>query len=99
VDLPTGMEFAFTATSSVPGYLGGQVDVGPIAAPLTQDFPLTADAVSCSAPGYSAPTLLSEDFESGALPAGWTATSNGEGWLFGSNLGSDYFEIPAHTIY
>ena len=44
---------------------------------------------------------LSEDFESGTLPAGWTIESNATdgGWLFGSDLGSASFPIPAHTSY
>lgn len=46
-------------------------------------------------------TILSQDFESGALPSGWTRTqaSPSVGWEFGNNLGSSYFPIPAHTRY
>jgi hypothetical protein len=49
-----------------------------------------------------AQTVLFEDFESGALPAGWvqgaTLASDG-GWKFGINtaLQSQSFQIPAHT--
>ena len=44
---------------------------------------------------------MSEDFESGSLPTGWTETHGAatDGWLFGANLGSTYFVIPAHTKY
>lgn len=45
--------------------------------------------------------LLTEDFESGMLPAGWTNISNATdgGWKFGTNaqLQSQYFLIPEHT--
>ena len=34
-----------------------------------------------------------------ALPIGWMAFSNGEGWMAGSDLSSDYWTIPPHTIY
>lgn len=45
--------------------------------------------------------ILTQDFESGALPAGWSRTQNtpSAGWEFGNNLGSSYFAIPAHTMY
>ncbi|MCR9288893.1 MAG: T9SS type A sorting domain-containing protein [Bacteroidetes bacterium] len=42
--------------------------------------------------------LLSEDFESGSLPTGWTISTNATdgGWVFGSAgaLSSSYFNIP-----
>jgi hypothetical protein len=43
----------------------------------------------------------SEDFENGTLPDGWVNESNATdgGWLFGADLGSASFPIPAHTIY
>jgi thiol-disulfide isomerase/thioredoxin len=46
-------------------------------------------------------TILSEDFEGGSLPSGWSRTqaSGSNGWLIGSNLGSTYFSVPSHTIY
>ena len=46
-------------------------------------------------------TILSEDFESGSLPAGWTRTqaAGSDGWLFGTNLSSTYWSIPSHTTY
>lgn len=46
-------------------------------------------------------TLLSEDFEGGVLPAGWTNEygSATYGWQFGTDLSSPYWTIPAHTTY
>ncbi|MFZ0390677.1 MAG: carboxypeptidase regulatory-like domain-containing protein, partial [Calditrichia bacterium] len=45
--------------------------------------------------------LLTEDFEGGSLPAGWTSFTNGVGWLIGDSAGlsSAYWEIPEHTIF
>jgi len=46
-------------------------------------------------------SYFTEDFESGALPTGWTATQGAAttGWEFGDSLGSSYWVIPAHTKY
>ncbi len=45
--------------------------------------------------------LLSEDFEAGSPPAGWSTTQNtpSVGWEFGTDLGTQYFPIPAHGRY
>ncbi|MDQ3190239.1 MAG: choice-of-anchor J domain-containing protein, partial [Bacteroidota bacterium] len=49
----------------------------------------------------SSQTILLEDFESGALPTGWTRTQNtpSAGWEFGTStaMSSQYWPIPAHT--
>ena len=46
-------------------------------------------------------SYLTEDFEGGALPTGWTSTKGAAttGWLFGNSLGSQYWVIPSHTKY
>jgi Outer membrane protein Omp28/FlgD Ig-like domain len=45
--------------------------------------------------------IVTQDFETGSLPAGWTRTQNTPsfGWEFGTALGSAYFNIPTHTGY
>ena len=45
--------------------------------------------------------LLSEDFEAGSPPGGWSTTQNtpSVGWEFGTDLGSPFFPIPAHGRY
>ncbi len=46
-------------------------------------------------------TILSEDFESGAMPTGWTEDigNSTQGWVFSEDESSDFWEIPPHTIY
>ncbi|MDI9530070.1 MAG: choice-of-anchor J domain-containing protein [Candidatus Cloacimonadota bacterium] len=43
-----------------------------------------------------------DDFENHAddtLPTGWTRSSQGEGWIVSTDHSSQYFSIPAHTVY
>jgi hypothetical protein len=44
---------------------------------------------------------LTEDFEAGSPPAGWSRSQNtpSVGWEFGTDLGSQYFPIAAHSRY
>jgi len=45
--------------------------------------------------------LLSEDFEGGVLPTGWSNDFGAAtyGWLFGTDLSSAFWNIPPHTTY
>ncbi|MDD2635183.1 MAG: Ig-like domain-containing protein [Bacteroidales bacterium] len=43
--------------------------------------------------------ILSEDFETAALPTGWTQIDGDCGWLFGADGSSSYWTVPAHTNY
>jgi hypothetical protein len=45
--------------------------------------------------------IWSEDFEGGALPAGWSESIGAatQGWTFNTDAGSQYFPVPAHTTY
>lgn len=45
--------------------------------------------------------ILTENFEGGALPTGWSRTQStpSVGWVFGANLSSQYWAIPTHTKY
>jgi hypothetical protein len=108
VELAEGIEYSISVTATVPGYEVASADVGPLGAPLSQDFALDANLTACLAPGYvlGAP-VLTEDFEvAGSAttpPAGWTISTLGAGttpgWRFGTALGSSFFPIPAHTRY
>jgi len=45
--------------------------------------------------------ILTQDFETGALPTGWTRTQStpSVGWEFGATLSSTYWVVPSHTKY
>ena len=45
--------------------------------------------------------ILTENFEGGALPTGWSRTQStpSVGWVFGANLSSQYWAVPTHTKY
>ena len=60
-----------------------------------QESPTTVSTRSMDA------SYLSEDFEGGSLPTGWTEAfgSATNGFQFGTDLSSQYFVIPAHTTY
>ena len=66
--------------------------------------PLSCFLLHCLLSGqilYGQTVLVSEDFESGSLPFGWSLSqdSNSVGWEFGSVLGSNFFPIPPHSKY
>lgn len=60
-------------------------------------------ALFVSSAAFSQVVLLDQNFESGALPNGWTRSQStpSRGWEFGTNssLSSGYFSIPAHTKF
>jgi len=45
--------------------------------------------------------VLSEDFEGTIPPTGWSRSQNtpSVGWVFGTDLGSQFFAIPSHSTY
>jgi N-acetylneuraminic acid mutarotase len=85
VTLVQNTPFTFHVSAMGPGYDPATQAVTFSTATATQDFALDVDA-SCTAPGYHhGITGLFEQFESGALPAGWTVTDgvgNGQTWSF-----------------
>lgn len=100
IRLAEGTTYRFDVGAGVPGYRTQGRDVVSSSGG-TQDFALQADLVACTAPGYAyASTRLSEGFEdNGSVPpAGWTRSSNGLGWLFGTQaeLASSYFPVTPH---
>ena len=93
VELPEGSTFTFTVSAVSGGYNSEARDVTPSAGGSTEDFALTVDETICSAPGYTVnySPVFAEEFESGALPAGWSNIDNiGDGaWLFDNPAGRD----------
>lgn len=114
VDLAGGIEYTFSVTANVPGYDSTARAVGPLMAPATEDFAVSADLVSCAAPGYLASTFFSEDFESdnggftlsGPTPAPWqwgapSAWPNGctsGANCWGTNLSGSYVNNANQTL-
>lgn len=46
------------------------------------------------------PESFDEDFESGEIPEGWSSSTNSAlGWFITDNGTSEYWTVPAHTIY
>ena len=90
IELLVGFTYEFAVTSLVPGYEpgGGPLAVGvPLTAPAATvvNWSLAA-APSCTAPGYGpgafvGPPVLSEGFDGGVIPAGWSVqTVSGASW-------------------
>jgi hypothetical protein len=86
VMLVDGITYTFVITAVSPGYLPGGGDVAlnvPLAhvPALVQNWTLTADPVTCNAPGYtgSGEEILFEDFSGGVIPPGWTVVNNSSG--------------------
>lgn len=44
-------------------------------------------------------SILSENFEGGSLPSGWSKVDGDCGWLFGASGSSTYWAVPAHSTY
>ncbi len=86
ITLPVGFTYDFVVTAMAPGYVAGGGPLTP-AGPggLVADWSLAA-APTCTAPGYGpggfvGPLVLSEGFDAGTIPAGWTVdTVSGVGW-------------------
>ena len=75
-----------TVTADLPGYLPSTDDVVVGGSDVTHDVALQVDDNTCAAPGYVFNTSgITEDFDGGALPDGWTVTDeadNGQVWTF-----------------
>lgn len=100
IRLAEGSSYRFDVLTDITGYQAQSRDVATLSGG-TQDFALGADLVTCVAPGYVyASSQSSEGFENNgsAPPSGWTRSSAGLGWLFGTQaaLSSSYFPVPEH---
>ena len=82
--------YDFAVTSLVPGYEPGGGPLTVTAPPSTPDAAVTnwilSASPTCTAPGYGGgafvgPLALSEDFDGGVIPAGWSVvTASGVSW-------------------
>ena len=83
-DLPDATAYTFAVTAVFPGYTPGGGAVVTAGSPVDADWVLFASAL-CDAPGYGpgnyGPPVLSESFDAGVIPPGWTVqTVSGVSW-------------------
>jgi N-acetylneuraminic acid mutarotase len=86
VSLPQGADYTVKFTAQLPGYEVKSDTISVGTSNVTHDVALHVLS-SCAAPGYHLvnTAALTEDFDSGTLPAGWNVTDAigaGEKWLF-----------------
>jgi hypothetical protein len=86
--VPDGATYAVAVTAIATGYAPKAGQVVAAGSPIDADWTLVASAL-CDAPGYApgtfGPAVLSEGFDGGVLPAGWTLdTQGGNGWTIES---------------
>jgi hypothetical protein len=85
ITLVSGISYTIEVDAVTPGYgsVLQTVPLGAVAATagtIVRSFALTIDPTACSAPGYRVVSDgLSEHFDSGELPGGWTVVNNGFG--------------------
>ena len=86
VSLPSNATYMVTVDSQYPGYTPATFDVTIGDGDATQDAALEVDSASCTAAGYEVNVNgVTEDFNAGALPDGWTMQDNvgdGQVWQF-----------------
>ena len=86
ITLVEGLEYTFTVTAITPGYTEETRQVTAPTGGGTVNFALVPDLTLCTAPGYHFESAgLFENFETGALPLGWTVEDlegTGEVWRF-----------------
>ena len=85
VQVPDNATYRLAVTAQYPGYEVATEDV-EVGGATTHDVDVVVNASTCSAPGYRFNTGgIYENFNSGALPAGWTIVDNignGQVWRF-----------------
>jgi subtilisin family serine protease len=84
--LPVGT-YSVTVAAQYPGYEPETREITVTEGQSAQDFVLEVDSTTCLAPGYAFNTTgsVTEDFNEGALPEGWTIEDNlgnGQVWRF-----------------
>ncbi len=86
LSLAAGSVYTLEVAAWAAGYQTAWVFPGTLNAPRTVNVALSADLIACTAPGYALTRDgATENFNSGALPAGWTVVDNaatGVVWRF-----------------
>ncbi len=87
LSLPEGNEYTLAVNAYFDGYEPGSATL-TLGGDTTQDFALTINTASCSAPGYAFVQGFGEDFNEDTFPpVGWTVTNgvNGSPVLWNTN--------------
>jgi subtilisin family serine protease len=86
ITLPSNATYTVTVESQYPGYEPTTAEVTLGSSDATQDFSLVVDDSQCNAAGYTFNTDgVTEDFNAGTQPEGWTVVDhlgNGQVWRF-----------------
>ncbi|HTY42111.1 MAG TPA: S-layer homology domain-containing protein [Thermoanaerobaculia bacterium] len=83
-NVPDATAYTFAVTAVSAGYAAGGGAVATAGSPVVANWVLEAGAL-CNAPGYDVgtygPPVLSESFDAGVLPPGWSVqTTTGASW-------------------
>ena len=88
MNLLDGIDYQVAVTALAPGYVPGGGPVSAAGSPISKDWTVSINAAICTAPGYQAAgfdAALSEGFDGGVLPPGWTIqTTSGAAWQIAS---------------
>ena len=88
MNLFDGVDYQVGVTALAPGYVPGGGPVSAAGSPISKDWTVSINAAICNAPGYQAAGFdasLSEGFDGGVLPPGWTIqTTSGASWQIAS---------------
>ena len=83
-----GVDYQVAVTALAPGYSEGGGPVSAAGSPISKNWTVSVNAAACNAPGYQAAGFdasLSESFDGGVLPPGWTIqTTSGVAWQIAS---------------
>ncbi|MBE2224360.1 MAG: carboxypeptidase regulatory-like domain-containing protein, partial [Anaerolineae bacterium] len=73
VTLAGGIAYQFTVSAWVEGYTNATRTVGPLSGSSTQNFALAANALVCTAPGYTSTSspIFNSSFETAFAADGW----------------------------
>ncbi|HUQ08528.1 MAG TPA: carboxypeptidase regulatory-like domain-containing protein [Kofleriaceae bacterium] len=83
IELPSGTDFTMRVDAQVPGYESETRPITPGPSDVLAHFGLEVEGGTCRALGYAKSTsvLLSEGFNAGVPPAGWTVTNTTTGCI------------------
>jgi hypothetical protein len=85
INLVQGVSYQIVVDAVADGYQSESLTLAPVSVDVEQNFSLLVNEQSCQAPGYQMISGLTQTFDSGYLPTGWTVTDetgSGAIWTF-----------------